>query len=127
MSAALPHPAVVPTRPSDLQPVANESRCWDDAVTSATFVQLLDTKRRLITPLLLSSFSFVIAITLLAGYGKGLLAVKVFGSFNVGYLLVLFTYVMCWSVAIIYVRAANARFDAQAAAAIGELAVRRPS
>lgn len=110
------------------QPTADDDgRYWNDAVASTTFKQLLHTKRRLVAPLLIASFAFIVATMLLAGYAKPLLALKVSGAFNLGYLLVLLTYLICWAVAVIYVRSANARFDAQADAAIRALPARRSS
>jgi uncharacterized membrane protein (DUF485 family) len=45
------------------------------------------------------------------------MGLKVIGAFNVGYLLVLLAYLVCWGVSVVYVRTANRRFDQQALAA----------
>lgn len=127
MSASLP----LPTTPIDVAPSSLErdadGRYWDAATASASFSELLQTKTRLVKPLLLASFAFIITTMLLAGYAKGLMAQKVVGAFNVGYLLVFATYLLCWGVAIVYVRSANATFDTQSAAAIAALQARRPA
>lgn len=125
MSATLPTPAPVVPAERSASERADDGRYWDAAVASESFTELMQTKTRLVKPLLLSSFAFIITLTLLAGYGKGFLAQKVVGAFNVGYLMVLMTYLLCWGVAIIYVRSANAKFDAQSAAAIAALPARR--
>ncbi len=126
MSATLPLPPAALVADSEA-PSPADARYWDAALASATFSTLLQTKTRLIRPLLLASFGFIVATCLLAGYAKGLLALKVAGAFNLGYLLVLGVYLLCWGVAVIYVRTANAAFDAQAAAAIAALPARSPA
>jgi uncharacterized membrane protein (DUF485 family) len=127
MSAALPLDPTTSPMPLPRSAAADEGRYWNDAVASTTFKRLLHTKRRLVAPLLIASFAFIVTTMLLAGYAKPLLALKVAGAFNLGYLLVLLTYLICWAVAMIYVRNANARFDVQADAAIRALPARRPS
>jgi uncharacterized membrane protein (DUF485 family) len=104
--------------------VDDDSRYWHDAVATASFRTLLATKRRCVAPLLIASFVFIIAMTLLAGFAKPFMGIKVVGSFNVAYLLVVLTYGLCWTVAVLYVRTANRDFDAQAAAAIAALETR---
>lgn len=127
MSARLPlSTAPVAVAPSNLDRDA-DGRYWDAATASASFTELLQTKTRLVKPLLLASFAFIITTMLLAGYAKGFMAQKVLGAFNMGYLLVFATYLLCWGVAIIYVRSANATFDSQSAAAIAALQARRPA
>lgn len=127
MSATLPLDTTPSPMPLPRPAAVDDGRYWNEAVASATFKQLLHTKRRLVAPLLIASFAFIVATMLLAGYAKPLMALKVSGAFNLGYLLVLLTYLVCWAVAMIYVRSANARFDLQADAAIRALPMRRPS
>lgn len=127
MSATLP----VPNATVRVEPSAHEldadGRYWDAAIASASFSKLLQTKTRLVKPLLLTSFGFIIATMLLAGYARGFMAQKVIGAFNVGYLLILAVYLICWAVAVIYVRTANAKFDRQSAGAIAALPGRSAS
>jgi uncharacterized membrane protein (DUF485 family) len=104
----------------------DEHRRWGEAMASRPFAELLASKRRCITPLLVVSFAFIIAMTLMAGFAKDFMGQKVIGSFNVGYLLVLLTYLLCWVVSLIYVRTANRRFDAQALLAIAAFDAGRP-
>lgn len=114
---------------SDLRPqpeTEHENDDWAEALVSDPFRELMTLKIRSIGPLLGVSFTFIVTMTLLAGYGKEFMGQKVIGAFNVGYLMVLLTYLLCWAVSLIYVRAANRRFDAQAVVAIEALRSRRP-
>ncbi len=127
MSATLPLSGAT----TEAVPIApardDDGRYWDAAIASASFTELLQTKARLVKPLLLVSFVFIVTTMLLAGYAKAFMAQKVLGAFNMGYLLVFAIYLLCWGVAVVYVRTANAKFDAQAAAAIAALQSRRPA
>ena len=107
-------------------PAEDEHQRWGEAMASRPFAQLLAMKRRCISPLLAVSFTFIVAMTVLAGFSKDFMGQKVIGAFNVGYLLVLLTYLLCWSVSLIYVYTANRRFDAQARLAIADFESRRP-
>jgi uncharacterized membrane protein (DUF485 family) len=75
---------------------------WDATVESDSFAALMTTKMRCVAPLLGFSFFFIVTTTLLAGYAKDFMGHKVLGSLNVGYLLVLLTYVVCWVVSLLY-------------------------
>lgn len=90
---------------------------WDEAIRTPAFRELIALKARTVAPLLGVSFVFILGMSLLSGYAKPLMAAKVFGAANVGYLLVFLTYVLCWIVSVAYVRAANRRFDEQARSA----------
>lgn len=99
---------------------------WDEAMQTRAFRELIALKVRTVGPLLFASFAFILGMALLAGYAKPLLATKVFGAVNVGYLLVFLTYVLCWIVSVAYVRIANVHFDqrARAASAVASRSVR---
>jgi uncharacterized membrane protein (DUF485 family) len=114
-----PLPAALPERPN--RPDAVDRPSWSAAVASEPFAALLATKVRCIAPLLTVSFVFIVAMTLLAGYAKEFMAQKVLGSFNVGYLMIVLTYLLCWVVSLIYVYTANRKFDSQAVIAIAAL------
>jgi uncharacterized membrane protein (DUF485 family) len=81
------------------------------------FRALVSLKVRVVAPLLGLSLLFILCTALLAGYDRPLMAQKVLGAFNVGYLLVLLMYGLSWVTACIYVYAANNRLDPQAALA----------
>ena len=127
MSATLPLSTAATEAVPNAHARDDGGRYWDAAIASASFTELLQTKTRLVKPLLLTSFAFIITTMLLAGYAKGFMAQKVIGAFNMGYLLVLAIYLLCWAVAVIYVRTANAKFDVQSSTAIAALPARSPS
>jgi len=52
-----------------------------------------------------------VGLTILAGFAKQVLALKVAGSFNLGFLLIAGNYILSWSLALIYVCIANYIFD----------------
>lgn len=94
---------------------------------SVNFRSLIQAKQRIIGTLLAVTLGFFIGMTLLAGYAKELMTTKLVGSFNVGYSLILAAYVICWAGALLYVRAANGKFDEQTTLVIKEHRARRRS
>ena len=86
-----------------------------------SFRALVSSKIRVVAPLLGLSLLFILGTALLAGYDRPLMAHKVAGPFNVGYLLVLLMYALSWAVACVYVYVANNRFDAWAAQAADDV------
>lgn len=80
---------------------------------SADFQNLIRAKKRIIGPLLCATLGFFTVMTLLAGYAKEFMTIKLVGSMNVGFSLILLAYVICWVGALLYVRAANGPFDAK--------------
>lgn len=99
-------------------PSARAAPGWTEAVSTPAFYRLIAAKRRIVGPLMGISLTYIIGMTLLAGYGKPLLAIKVWGAFNVGYLMILLTYLLCWVVSVIYVTVANETFEALASEVI---------
>ena len=93
---------------------------WAHAVALPGFMGLIAVKRRMIAPLLLLPLTYFLGTMLLAGYSRPLMGTKVVGSLNLGYVLIIITYLMCWVVALLYARIADSRFDPQAAQAISE-------
>lgn len=100
---------------------AGDARYWQDAVDLPAFRELMAAKKKLLVPMVLTYLGFFIGVTLLAGYAKAFMAIKIAGAFNMAYLLVLLIYVMCWIIGVAYVRVANRDFDALAARAVNEL------
>jgi len=126
MSAMLPAQALVTNRDTEASEVQSDSGTWAAAVASPSFRRLMTTKARLVWPLLGASLAFVVAMTLLAGYDRPFMAIKVVGAFNVGYLMILMTYLLCWVVAVIYVLVANKQFELQSRQAIADLNIGSP-
>ncbi|BEU25578.1 DUF485 domain-containing protein [Paraburkholderia caribensis] len=79
---------------------------------SAAFNQLKTKKLRIIGPILGLSLAFIFGVALMAGYAPALMSVKVDGAFNVGYVLVVAIYAVCWITSVVYVRIANRSFEA---------------
>jgi uncharacterized membrane protein (DUF485 family) len=107
-STSLPADASVRTRDR------NSLQAQVTVLQSESFRRLINAKRRLIGPLMGVSLVFILAVSLLSGYGHAFMSMKIAGSFNVGYLLVFSTYVLCWIVSIVYVSVANRTFEALA-------------
>lgn len=82
---------------------------------------LVAMKLKFLVPMTIIFMVGYIGLTLLAGFAKGLMAVKVAGPLNLGFALIALNYVLSWILAIVYERIANGRFDPlalRAAAAI---------
>jgi uncharacterized membrane protein (DUF485 family) len=72
---------------------------------------LVAAKLRLLVPLTIIFMTSYIGLTVLAGFAKDVMAVKLIGSFNLGFALITFNYVMSWALALIYERIANHALD----------------
>jgi uncharacterized membrane protein (DUF485 family) len=84
---------------------------WIDSVQSAEFKTLIDTKRRSIVPMIVIYVVGYMGLSVLAGFGRGILGVKVLGSVNLGFVLIAGNYVMSWVLAIVYARISANRHD----------------
>lgn len=78
---------------------------------SSAFKDLIRAKRRIVGPLLIATLGFFVGVTLLAGYAKGFMTTRLTGSLNVGFGLILVVYLVCWAGALLYVHAADGKFD----------------
>lgn len=87
-------------------------------VESASFKKLVATTVRFVAPVLGLSFVFIFGTALLSGFDRPMMAEKVAGAFNVGYLLVVLMYCLSWAAASCYVYVAHRQLDAQAERAI---------
>jgi uncharacterized membrane protein (DUF485 family) len=90
----------------------------DTPLHSPHFADLLRTKRATVIPLLVVSIGFFICIALMAGFARPLMMMKVTGSLNLGFLLILVGYGVCWIAALLYIVAANRLFDEKVAIVI---------
>jgi uncharacterized membrane protein (DUF485 family) len=72
---------------------------------------LVAAKLRLLVPLTIIFMTCYIGLTVLAGFAKDVMAVKIIGSFNLGFALIAFNYVMSWALALIYERIADHALD----------------
>ena len=78
---------------------------------------LVAAKIRFLLPMTITYFIGYIGLTVVAGFAKDLMAMKVVGSLNVGFTLIALNYVLSWALALIYERVANRVFDPLSATA----------
>jgi uncharacterized membrane protein (DUF485 family) len=78
---------------------------------------LIAAKVRFLLPMTIIYFVGYIGLTVVAGFAKDLMAIKVVGSLNVGFTLIALNYVLSWILALIYERVANRVFDPLSSAA----------
>src|SRR5271168_2036181 len=96
----------------------NEARL---EAAQAAVRSLVAAKLRFLVPMTIIFMVGYIGLTVIAGFAKGFMAVKVVGSLNLGFALIAFNYVLSWVLALVYERIANNIFDplASKAAAAG--------
>jgi uncharacterized membrane protein (DUF485 family) len=87
----------------------------------ASIRALIAEKLKYLVPMTIIFMVGYIGLTVLAGFGKSIMGIKVTGAFNVGYLLITLNYVLSWVLAIVYVRVANNVFDPLAAKAAADI------
>ena len=100
--------ATLSNAPSRTREIAKES-AQDIAVAA-----LVTAKVAFVVPMTIIFFVSYIALTALAGFAKGFVALKVIGAVNVGFMLIAGNYGLAWLLAIIYVHVANTTFDPMA-------------
>lgn len=84
---------------------------WVDGVQSAELRTLIDAKRRTIMPMVVIYVVGYMGLSILAGFGHGILGMKVLGSVNLGFVLIAGNYVMSWVLAIVYARVSTNSLD----------------
>ena len=77
----------------------------------ASLRELIAAKLKYLVPMTIPFMVGYIGLTVVAGFAKGLMAVKVVGSLNLGFALIAFNYVLSWVLALVYERIANKIFD----------------
>jgi uncharacterized membrane protein (DUF485 family) len=80
-------------------------------IGSVSIADLIAAKVRFLLPTVVIYMVGYIGLTVLAGFAKGLVAQKVAGALNLGFLLIGCNYVLSWVLALVYVRVANSTFD----------------
>jgi uncharacterized membrane protein (DUF485 family) len=100
----------------------NEARL---EAAQAAVRSLVAAKLRFLVPMTIIFMVGYVGLTVIAGFAKGLMAVRVVGSLNLGFTLIAFNYVLSWVLALVYERIANNIFDplASRAAAAGRRSV----
>ena len=77
---------------------------WIAGVESAEFKTLIDAKQRAILPMIVIYIIGYMGLSVLAGFGRGLLGIKLLGAVNLGFVLIAANYLMSWLIAIVYAR-----------------------
>jgi uncharacterized membrane protein (DUF485 family) len=84
---------------------------WKDGIESAEFKALIDAKQRAIVPMIIIYIAGYMGLSILAGFGRGLLGIKVLGAVNLGFVLIAGNYLMSWLIGIVYARISANRHD----------------
>ena len=100
----------------------NEARL---EAAQAAVRSLVAAKLRFLVPMTIIFMVGYIGLTVMAGFAKGLMAVKIVGSLNLGFALIGLNYILSWILALVYERIANRIFDPLASRAAA--ASRRPA
>lgn len=77
---------------------------WIEGIQSTEFKALLDAKKRSIAPMAVIYLVGYIGLSILAGFGRGILGIKVLGPVNLGFTLIIANYLMSWVLAVAYAR-----------------------
>lgn len=97
---------VQPIQPeSNPKPVTTTD--WDRIADSSEFKELMATKKSFIVPAFVFFVVYYFALPALVGYAPQFMAKKVIGNINLAYLFALSQFVMSWTIAWLYVRAAG--------------------
>ena len=83
---------------------------WDRVAANDEFKDLLAAKARFIVPMSLFFIVYYFALPVLVGYFPKFMSTPVLGPLNLAYLFALSQFIMAWTVAWLYMRAAD-RFD----------------
>lgn len=82
---------------------------------------LIAVKLKYLVPMTIIFLVAYIGLTVLAGFAKGLMGVKVIGAVNLGFALIAINYLLSWVLAIVYGRVAADKFDSLAAKAARDI------
>ena len=85
---------------------------------------LIAEKLKFLVPMTIIFMVGYIGLTILAGFARDLMGIKVIGSLNLGFMLIGLNYLMSWVLAIVYERIANEKFDPLAARAAMQISGR---
>lgn len=98
---------------------------WKDGIESAEFKALIDAKQRAIVPMIIIYIGGYMGLSILAGFGRGLLGIKVLGAVNLGFVLIAGNYLMSWLLGIVYARVSANRHDPLVKLVVDRAAARR--
>jgi uncharacterized membrane protein (DUF485 family) len=83
--------------------------------------ELIAEKLKYLVPMTIIFMVGYIGLTILAGFARDLMGMRVVGSVNLGFVLIALNYVLSWVLAIVYGRIAAEKFDPLAAKAASEI------
>jgi len=83
---------------------------WDQIANSSQFKDLIALKKVFVIPACVFFVAYYFLLPVLVGYAPSFMSIKVFGVVNIAYVFALSQFIMAWTVAALYVRAAN-KFD----------------
>jgi uncharacterized membrane protein (DUF485 family) len=81
------------------------------APSSVDVAALVATKLRCIAPMIAVYLTAYLGLSILSGFAKPLLGMKVLGPVNLGFALIALNYLVAWVLAVIYARVANRVHD----------------
>lgn len=84
---------------------------WSKAFRNSHFENLVRFKTNRVRPAVFVYFLTYVMLSVLAGFAPNVMAIKLIGSFTLGYAFLLFTYLTAWAVALWYVKVADVEFD----------------
>lgn len=84
---------------------------WIRGIESAEFKTLVDAKQRAIVPMMVIYIVGYLGLSILAGFGRNLLGIKILGSINLGFVLIAGNYLMSWLLGVVYARVSARRHD----------------
>jgi uncharacterized membrane protein (DUF485 family) len=84
---------------------------WIEGIDSAEFKALVDAKQRAIVPMMVVYIAGYLGLSILAGFGRGVLGIKVLGPVNLGFVLIAGNYLMSWLLGLAYARISAHRHD----------------
>lgn len=96
--------------PDATKPDENGQSVWDRVAASREFRELMAAKKIFIIPAFIFFLVYYFSLPILVGYAPQFMSTKVWGNVNLAYLFALSQFFMAWTIAGLYVRAAD-NFD----------------
>jgi uncharacterized membrane protein (DUF485 family) len=84
---------------------------WIEGIASAEFKALVDAKQRAIIPMMVIYIIGYLGLSILAGFSRNFLGIKVLGAVNLGFVLIAGNYLISWLLGIVYARISADRHD----------------
>ena len=94
---------------------------WDRVAANEEFKDLMAAKARFIVPAVLFFVTYYFSLPLLVGYAREFMSTPVIGPVNTAYLFALSQFFMAWTIAWLYMRAAE-KFDRMGKSVLDHLA-----